>query len=102
MSKKSGVCAGVFNKIKRTTNGDAEVGTGSSSTRNERQLHRQRFQLSPGVLQIVLPTYIAVNKTVKASLLSRRQIPVPVLFLVLVDGLIRSKVYEMLLNKTHV
>ena len=70
VSEKSGVCAGLFNEIKRTTNGDVEVGTGSSSTRSERQFHRQRFQTVP--------------------------------VLVLVDGLIRSKVYEMLLNQTHV
>ena len=88
MSKKSGVCAGLFNKIKRTKNGNAEVEIGSSSTRSEHQLHRQQFQLSPGVLQTVPPTNVAVNKTAKASLPSRRQMLVPVLVLVLVDGLI--------------
>ena len=95
VSEKSGVWAGLFNEIKRTTNGDADVGTGSSSTQSKRQLHRQWFQTVP-------PTDIAVNKTAKASLPFRRQMPVTVLVLVLVDGLIRSKVCEMLLNKTHV
>ena len=41
VSEKSEECAGLFNEIKRTTNGDAEVKTSSSSTRSERQLHRQ-------------------------------------------------------------